>query len=224
MARMTPTLATALSPNKPKLLDQVRGAIRRKHYSLRTERAYCDWIKRFILFHQKRHPAQMGEDEITAFLTDLAVRGKVAAATQNQALSALLFLSGEVLGGKIGWLERVERAKKPQRLPVVLSQEEAWRLFSQLQGTMKLMAGLLYGSGLRLMECARLRVKDVDLAYLRVTVRDPKGGKERLTMLPLQVAGPLERHAGADEGAARTRPGRWIRGRVCLPFRVRAGP
>jgi integron integrase len=180
--------------NKPKLLDQVREVIRRKHYSIRTEQAYCDWIKRFILFHRKRHPAEMAESEITEFLTHLAVKGNVAAATQNQALSALLFLYREVLQQNIGWLDRVERAKKPARLPVVLTRAEVRRIFSQLHGTTKLMAGLLYGSGLRLMECVRLRVKDVDLAYLRITVRDTKGGKDRVTMLPTNVAQALQRH------------------------------
>jgi integron integrase len=180
--------------NKPKLLDQVREVIRRKHYSIRTEQAYCDWIKRFILFHRKRHPAEMAEAEITAFLTHLAVRGNVAAATQNQALSALLFLYKEVLKQEIGWLDRVERAKKPARLPVVLTRAEVRGIFSHLHGTTKLMAGLLYGSGLRLMECVRLRVKDVDLGYLRITVRDTKGGRDRVTMLPTNLAQALQRH------------------------------
>ena len=165
-------LSSPPSLNKPKLLDQVREVIRRKHYSIRTEQAYLDWIKRFILFHHKRHPREMGESEITAFLTHLAVKGNVAAATQNQALSALLFLYRNVLEQEIGWLEHVERAKKPARLPVVLTRQEIRRIFSHLQGTPKLMAGLLYGSGLRLMECVRLRVKDVDLAEQR-GVRNP---------------------------------------------------
>ena len=181
-------------PNKPKLLDHVRDVIRRKHYSIRTEQAYCDWIKRFILFHNKRHPQEMAEPEITEFLTYLAVKGKVAAATQNQALSALLFLYREVLEQKIGWLDGVERAKKPTRLPVVLTRSEVRKIFSELHGTPKLMAGLLYGSGLRLMECTRLRVKDVDLGYLTITVRDPKGGKDRVTMLPTNLAQALQRH------------------------------
>jgi integron integrase len=176
------------------LLDQVRDVIRRKHYSIRTEQAYIDWIKRFILFHHKRHPAEMAESEITEFLTHLAVKANVAAATQNQALSALLFLYREVLQQKIGWLDRVERAKKPARLPVVLTRAEVRRIFPHLHGTAKLMAGLLYGSGLRLMECARLRVKDVDLGYLTITVRDTKGGKDRVTMVPTNLAQGLQRH------------------------------
>ena len=146
------------------------------------------------LFHGKRHPNEMAEAEITAFLTHLARAGKVAASTQNQALSALLFLYREVLRQNIGSLDQVERAKRPARLPVVLTKDEVRGLFAHLHGTNRLMAGLLYGSGLRLMECVRLRVKDVDLGYLRVTVRDGKGGKDRITMLPVSAAKPLERH------------------------------
>src|SRR5207237_4724185 len=152
MATMAQMVAAAAAANKPKLLDQVREVIRRKHYSIRTEQAYCDWIKRFILFHRKRHPAEMAEPEITAFLTHLAAKCNVAAATQNQALSALLFLYRDVLRQEIGWLDRVERANKPARLPVVLTRAEVRKIFAQLHGMMKLMAGLLYGSGLRLMD------------------------------------------------------------------------
>ena len=194
MASMGAILSPAPTPDKPKLLDQVRDVIRRKHFSIRTEQTYIDWIKRYILFHGKRHPNEMAEAEITAFLTHLARAGKVAASTQNQALSALLFLYREVLQQNIGWLDQVERAKRPARLPVVLTKDEVRRLFAHLHGTKRLMAGLLYGSGLRLMECVRLRVKDVDLGYLRVTVRDGKGGKDRITMLPVNAAKPLERH------------------------------
>ena len=183
-------------PNKPKLLDTVRDVIRRKHFSLRTERVYCDWIRRFVLFHNKRHPREMGEAEITDFLTHLARDGQVAAATQNQALSALLFLYRQVFQHEIGWLENVERAKRPARLPVVLTREEARRFFLNLHGRHRLMAGLLYGSGLRLMECVRLRVKDVDFGYLRITVREGKGGKDRVTMLPVNLAKALERELG----------------------------
>jgi integron integrase len=191
---MPQTLIDPLSPNKPKLLEQVRNVIRRKHFSIRTEQAYTDWIRRFILFHHKRHPLEMGEREVTAFLTHLARVNNVAAATQNQALSALLFLYKEVLQREIGWLEGVERPKKPARLPVVLNREEVQKVFAHLRGTPRLMAGLLYGSGLRLMECVRLRVKDVDLASLRITVRDGKGGKDRITMLPVNVAESMRRH------------------------------
>jgi site-specific recombinase XerD len=158
---MMPILASPPERDKPKLLDQVRDVVRRKHYSIRTEQAYVDWIRRFILFHGKRHPAEMAEAEVTAFLTHLARDSGVAASTQNQALSALLFLYKEVLKQELGWLEHVERAKKPARLPVVLTRAEVRRVFRELHGTPRLMAGLLYGSGLRLMECVRLRVHPV---------------------------------------------------------------
>jgi len=141
-----------------------------------------------------RHPAEMAEPEVGEFLTDLARVGNVSASTQNQALSALLFLYKEVLRQEIGWLKQVERAKKPARLPVVLSRDEVHKIFAHLHGTARLMAGLLYGSGLRLMECVRLRVKDVDFAYARITVRDTKGGRDRVTMLPVNLAAPLQRH------------------------------
>jgi integron integrase len=177
-----------------KLLEQVRDALRVKHYSIRTERSYCDWIERYIRFHGKRHPAEMSEVEVAAFLTHLAREGKVSASTQNQSLSALLFLYKQVLKQEIGWLENVERAKKPARLPVVLTRDEVHKLFTHLHGTPRLMAGLLYGSGLRLMECLRLRVKDIDFGYARITVRDGKGAKDRITMLPVNLAGALERH------------------------------
>jgi integron integrase len=191
---MAASLSALVLPGNPKLLDQVRDVIRRKHYSLRTEQSYTDWIRRFILYHQKRHPREMAEVEITQFLTHLARDGRVAASTQNQALSAILFLYKEVLQQKIGWLENVERAKTPVRVPVVLTRDEVHKLFAQLHGTHRLMAGLLYGSGFRLMECVRLRVKDVDFGYARITVRDGKGAKDRVTMLPVNLAQPLERH------------------------------
>src|SRR6266567_1490601 len=190
------TVASTPTKNKPKLLDQVRDAIRVKHYSIRTEQAYVDWIKRFILFHAKRHPKEMAEEEVAQFLTYLARKLDVAPSTQNQALSALLFLYKEVLKHEIGWLKKVERAKKPPKLPVVLSRGEVKQVFAHLHGMPKLMAGLLYGSGLRLMECVRLRVKDIDFGYLRITVRDGKGGKDRVTMLPVNLAKALERELG----------------------------
>jgi integron integrase len=179
---------------KPKLLDQVRDVIRRKHYSIRTEQAYTDWIKRFIIYHGKRHPGEMAEEEVAEFLTHLARDLNVAASTQNQALSALLFLYKEVLKQEIGWLQKVERAKKPPKLPVVLSRAEVKQIFGHLHGVPKLMAGLLYGSGLRLMECVRLRIKDIDFELAQITVRDAKGGKDRITMLPLNMSEPLRRH------------------------------
>ena len=169
---------------KPKLLDQVRTSIRRKHYSIRTEEAYVDWIKRYIFFHQKRHPAEMSAPEIEQFLNYLAVQQKVAASTQNQALSALVFLYREVLGKEIGVMENLERAKQPQRLPVVLTETEVRHVLAHLEGRNWLMASLLYGAGLRLMECLRLRVKDIDFEYRQITVRDGKGNKDRVTMLP----------------------------------------
>lgn len=193
MAALLVPLDTNLDKPK-KLLDQVRDVLRLKHYSYRTEQTYCDWIERFIRFHRLRHPAEMAEPEVSAFLTHLARVGSVAASTQNQALSALLFLYKEVLRQEIGWLNNVERAKKPARLPVVLTRDEVHKIFGQLRGTYRLMAGLLYGSGLRLMECVRLRVKDVDFGYARITVRDGKGAKDRVTMLPVNIAAPLERH------------------------------
>ena len=159
-------VATVLSPpeadHKPKkLLDHVRDRLRLKHYSIRTERTYCEWIERFIRFHGIRHPGDMGEPEVAAFLTSLARDGHVAASTQNQALSALLFLYKEVLKQEIGWLQGVERAKRPPKLPVVLTRDEVHKIFVHLHGTPRIMAGLLYGSGLRLMECVRLRVHPV---------------------------------------------------------------
>jgi integron integrase len=185
----------------PKLLDRVRDIMRLKHYSLRTEKTYSEWIERFVRFNgaglppsQWPHPTELGHSEVSAFLTHLARDGNVAASTQNQALSALLFLYKEVLKKDIGWLDNVERAKKPTRLPVVLSREEVHRVFSHLHGTPRLMAGLLYGSGLRLMECVRLRVKDVDFGYARIMVRDGKGAKDRVTMLPVNIATSLQRH------------------------------
>jgi len=194
MATMAAMIASLPAANKPKLLDQVRDVMRRRHYSIRTEQVYVDWIKRFIIYHDKRHPKEMAEEEVAAFLTHLARDRNVAPSTQNQALSALLFLYKDVLKQEIGWLEKVERAKKPSRLPVVLTRSEIKRVFAHLHGTPKLMAGLLYGSGLRLMECVRLRVKDIDFELAQITVRDAKGGKDRITMLPLNLAVPLQRH------------------------------
>lgn len=168
----------------PKLLDQVRDKIRVRHYSIRTETQYVQWIKRFILFHGKRHPQEMGAVEVEAFLTHLAVEGNVSASTQNQALSALLFLYREVLGVELPWLDNVVRAKKPQRLPSVLSRAEVAQVLERMDGVYGLMARLLYGTGMRLMECCRLRVKDIDFGQHEILIRDGKGGKDRVTMLP----------------------------------------
>ena len=182
-------------PNpKARLLDQVREVIRVKHYSIRTEEAYVQWIKRFIFFHGKRHPREMGPMEIEAFLTDLAVRGKVAASTQNQALNALVFLYKEVLHIEPGEFSAV-RAKRPERLPVVLTKAEASKLLAAMKpGTIGLMVRLLYGTGMRLMECVRLRVKDVMFEENQIAVRDGKGAKDRVTMLPSSVKAELETH------------------------------
>jgi integron integrase len=180
--------------NRPKrLLDRVRETLRVKHYSIRTEEAYLSWIRRYILFHDKRHPRMMGTPEIEAFLTHLAVRNNVAASTQNQALCALLFLYNEVLGQELGPVDAI-RAKKPKRLPVVLSREEVERVIAAMAGTTQLVARLLYGSGLRLAECLHLRVKDIDFAYQQIVVRDGKGGKDRITVLPARLLGPLKDH------------------------------
>ena len=175
----------------PKLLDQVRGKIRLKHYSIRTEQAYVDWIRRFILHFGKRHPRELGAAEVEAFLTHLAVAGKVAASTQNQAKSALLFLYREVLEAELSWLDNVERAKAPKRLPVVLTREEVHGVLVRLSGTHWLIASLLYGAGLRIMEGLRLRVKDVEFSRKEILVRDGKGFKDRVTMLPAALAAPL---------------------------------
>lgn len=175
-------------------MDRVRDKIRLKHYSIRTEQAYVDWIRRFILFHDKRHPKEMGATEVEAFLTHLAVQGKVAASTQNQARSALLFLYKEVLAHPLPWLENVDQAKRPQRLPVVLTHAEVKAVLDRLRGTHRLMAHLLYGTGMRLMEGARLRVKDIDFERREVLVRDGKGGKDRVAPLPLALIEPLGDH------------------------------
>jgi len=178
---------------KPRLMDEVRRRLRVKHYSVRTEKAYVGWIRRFILANGKRHPREMGAPEVEAFLTRLAVEGDVAASTQNQALSALLFLYREVLGIDLPWLEQVTRAKRPKRLPTVLSQDEARSLLAHMEGRPWLVASLLYGTGMRLMECLRLRVKDVDFGRQEVLIRDGKGGKDRRTVLPHALTSPLER-------------------------------
>ncbi|MEJ5277555.1 MAG: integron integrase [Thermogemmata sp.] len=177
-----------------KLLDQVRDAIRLKHYSIRTEEAYVDWIKRFILFHNKRHPKDMGVPEIEAFLTHLAVEKHVSASTQNQALSALLFLYREVLKIELEASIEAVRAVKPKRLPTVLSKDEVRRVIAHLSGPHRLIAQLLYGSGLRLLECLRLRVKDIDFTYRTITVRDGKGQQDRITVLPDSLIAPLREH------------------------------
>ncbi len=189
----TPRNGSAGAGSPPRLFDEVRARLRLKHYSLRTEQAYLYWIRRFILANGRRHPRDLNGAVVEAFLSRLATQDKVAASTQNQALSALLFLYREVLAIDLPWMENVVRAKRPQRVPVVLARGEVARLLQRLSGREWLMASLLYGSGLRLMECLRLRVKDVDFERHEITVRDGKGGKDRRTMLPSALSEPLRR-------------------------------
>jgi integron integrase len=177
----------------PRLMDEVRRALRVRHYAIRTEKAYVGWIVRFIRFHRMTHPRQMGEAQVAAFLSSLAVEGRVAASTQNQALSALLFLYRQVLGMDLPWMEGVVRAKRPARLPTVLSVNEVQRLLLAMDGRPCLLASLLYGTGMRLMEVLRLRVKDLDLVRMEILVRDGKGGKDRRTVLPQSLREPLRR-------------------------------
>jgi integron integrase len=178
----------------PKLLDQVRNRLRVMHRAIGTEKQYVSWIRRYIIFHDKRHPREMGKKEIEQFLTHLAVNGNVAASTQNQALAALLFLYKEVLELPVELVENVVRAKKPKRLPAVFSASEATAVLGQLEGTPRLMASLLYGSGLRLQECLRMRVKDLDFARCEITVRNGKGAIDRVTILSRRLIEPLRAH------------------------------
>ena len=200
-----------------KLLDQVRDIARLRHLSLRTEEAYCNWIKRFVLFHKKRHPREMNSEEITSFLTHLAVEGQVAASTQNQALNALVFLYRQVLKIELAQIRDVVRARQSRKLPVVLTREEAEAVIGRLSHVNRLIASLLYGSGLRLMEAIRLRVKDVDFARNELVVRDGKGEKDRITMLPqsLRAAlpGQLEQVKGLHQQELKTG-----HGDVYLPY------
>jgi integron integrase len=192
---------------KPKLLDQVRDAIRTRHYSYRTEEAYVHWIRRYILFHGKRHPAEMGAAEVSAFLSSLATASHVSASTQNQALAALLFLYREVLAQDFGWLNDVVRAKRTTRLPVVLTPEEVKAILGVLRGREWLMVMLLYGTGLRLRECLSLRVKDIDFGRNEITVREGKGHKDRRTMLPAAAREPLRTHLSHLQATH----GEWLR-------------
>jgi integron integrase len=204
----------------PKLLDRVRHAIRLRHYSRRTEDAYVGWIRRFIVFHGKRHPRELGAPEVTAFLSSLAVRG-VSASTQNQALSSLLFLYEVVFGERLGWMNDIVRAQRPARLPVVLARNEVSLLLARLRGPVWLMASLMYGAGLRLLECVELRVKDVDFERGELTIRDGKGGKDRVTMLPAVLKEPLRQHLARvkTQHQADLMNGR---GSVALPGALRA--
>jgi len=178
----------------PKLLDQLRLTIRRRHYSYRTEKTYVNWTRRFIRFHGLRHPRDLGAENIKGYLNHLANERRVSASTQSQALAALLFLYKHVLGIDLPWLEGIDRARKPVRLPVVLTRAEVQAVLARLQGVCWLAASLMYGAGLRVLECVSLRVKDVDFAYRQITVRDGKGQKDRITILPDGLRTPLERH------------------------------
>ncbi|VAW54738.1 Integron integrase IntIPac [hydrothermal vent metagenome] len=180
--------------SKARLLDQVRDRIQTLHYSIRTEQSYTSWIKRFIIFNNKKHPEDMGRLEIEAFLTYLAVKRNVSASTQNQALNAILFLYRQVLQVDLPWLEDVTRAKKPTRLPVVLTVIEVNAILSSLDGVRGLVAQLLYGTGMRLLECLRLRIKDIDFERKEILVRQGKGGKDRVTVLPEKVIAMLNQH------------------------------
>jgi integron integrase len=187
---------TAPDKGEKRLAQRFSEAIRERHYSRRTEKAYWYWIRCFIFFHGKRHPAEMGAAEVTAFLSWLASERNVAAATQNQALSAVLFLYKHVLGQDLPWLAGLGRAQRPVRMPVVLTQGEVRRLLEPLEGASRLMVGLLYGAGLRQIECLSLRVKDLDFAYRQIVVRDGKGAKDRVTMLPGNLVQRLQAHLG----------------------------
>jgi integron integrase len=192
MALPDPHAVAAASPQPPKLLDRLRGHLRTRHYSIRTESAYADWVRRFILFHGKRHPAQMGAPEVAAFLTHLATERQVSASTQNQAKAALLYLYKEVLQADLPWLDQVVQAKPSRRLPVVLTPSEVRELLQHMSGTTGLIAQLLYGTGMRLLECLRLRVKDVEFARREIVVREGKGNKDRVTVLPENLIAGLQ--------------------------------
>jgi len=193
-ARLVALVRDRAPAPEPRLLERLLLALRARRYSRRTEEAYALWVRRFILFHGKRHPRELGAGEVTAFVTSLAVDRQVSAATQNQALSAILFLYKQVLEVDLPWLEQVVRAKQSARLPAVLTRDEVRAVLAQLHGTVNLVTRLLYGSGLRLLECLHLRVKDVDFGRKEVVVRAGKGDRDRHTMLPVSLAGPLRVH------------------------------
>jgi integron integrase len=178
----------------PRLLDRLRQAIRVRHYSIRTEETYVQWARRFILFHRKRHPSSMGAEEVNAFLTHLAVTINVSASTQNQALSAILFLYRNVLDDPLPWMSDIVRARRPRRDPVVLTREEVRAMLAEMQSTPRLVASMLYGTGMRLLECLRLRVKDVDFVARIINIREGKGRKDRRTMVPRPLIDPLQDH------------------------------
>ncbi len=217
---MSDITRTGAGRGEVRLLDRVRAKVRLRHFSLRTEQAYVAWVRRFVLFHGKRHPAEMGGAEVVEFLSHLAVEGMVAASTQNQARSALLFLYREVLAVPLVGLAGVEPAKRPRRLPVVLTPAEVGAVLAHVEradGRAGLMAALLYGAGLRLMECVRLRVKDIDCERREILVRDAKGGRERVTMLPARLLEPLRRQAEVVAALHRADLERGL-GAVYLPY------
>lgn len=186
------TAGDAPALRQPKLLERLRIHLRTRHYSIRTEQAYIDWARRFIVYHGKRHPQDMGAAEVEAFLSHLAVDRQVSASTQNQAKAALLYLYKQVLGVDLPWLDEVVQAKRPRRLPVVLTPTEVRTLLQHMDGTAGLVAELLYGTGMRLLEGLRLRVKDVEFARREIVVREGKGGKDRVTVLPENLMAPLQ--------------------------------
>ncbi len=196
-SRLLAVHETPREPQRPRLLDRVREALRARHYSRRTEESYVAWIRRYIFFHGKRHPIELGAPEVTRFLTWLAVEGRVAASTQNQALSALLFLYREVLEVDLPWLDGIVRAKRPEHVPVILARDEVRALLQRLDGVPRLMAYLLYGAGLRVLECCRLQVQDVDFAANQIVIRAGKGNKDRVTMLPAVAKADLASHLQA---------------------------
>ncbi|MCK5131487.1 MAG: integron integrase [Candidatus Sabulitectum sp.] len=187
-------VATQINLNKPRLLDQMHDSLRSRHYSPRTERSYCNWVKRFIYFHNIRHPRDMSEPEINAFLTHLAVKENVSASTQNQALAALLFLYRNVIGREVGDLDGIIRARKPKRLPVVMTREEVKSVLTHLVGDKWLIASLMYGTGVRLTECMSLRVQDIDFSRNEIHIRDGKGAKDRVSMLPESLRKSIQEH------------------------------
>jgi integron integrase len=179
---------------EPKLLDKVRTELRSKHYSRKTEVAYTNWIKRFVLFHNKQHPKDMGAEEIKSFVDNLVTNHNVSSATQNQALQGILFLYKNILNKDVGWIENIKRSSRVKHLPVVLSKKEVSKVISNLEGTVKIIVSLLYGSGLRLAEALKLRIKDIDFDYKQILVRDGKGEKDRHTILPDSVIPELKKH------------------------------
>ncbi|MEN8182787.1 MAG: integron integrase, partial [Myxococcota bacterium] len=210
-----PDARRSRSPNSPKLLDRVRATLRVRHYASRTEYAYVGWIRRYIHYHGIRHPAELGAAEVVEFLSDLAVRGRVSASTQNQALAALLFLYRDVLGLELEGLDNAVRARAPHTLPVVLSRTEVLAVLAELEEPHALVGRLLYGAGLRVLECLRLRVKDVDFERHQITVRPGKGNRDRATLLPRSAEAALTEQLTSarlhfEDDRTAGRPGVWL--------------